>query len=301
LPKAHRVFALFKNIREGTYTSEDPEIKIKLNEGEYAYLQETLEQNIELRDYVREKLRYYYNEKTCVMIICMPRIEHEGFLRKIDWNIQDQLEAIRSESGTKADFAQELDSWGSAELDFEGIVDKHEPDISFGHDRAKFPGVVIEIGLSQKKKSMNELAEDYLIDSEASIRVVVCVKLPYHPDDKSRKAMLSVWRPQLFDTPDGPRLRAVAKVEDEVFRDDEGNPVDSPGIQLRLSDFTYEELASDELGDEDAYICISGKQLGEYLNMAERNQRGGPRGRHRLDPGTKGEKRPRSPEEERRN
>jgi hypothetical protein len=35
----------------------------------------------------------------------------------------------------------------------------------------------------------------------------------------------------------------------QVFRDDEGNAVDHPGLRLRLGDFTYKELAQMEMGD----------------------------------------------------
>jgi hypothetical protein len=61
----------------------------------------------------------------------------------------------------------------------------------------------------------------------------------------------------------------------QAFRDDEGNPVGHPGLQLRLSDFAYEELARKELGDsvgdndQDPWICISGEQLCQYLDAAE--------------------------------
>ncbi|KAF2710140.1 hypothetical protein K504DRAFT_533125 [Pleomassaria siparia CBS 279.74] len=48
------------------------------------------------------------------------------------------------------------------------------------------------------------------------------------------------------------------------------NAVDHPGLRLRLSDFTYDELAQKEMGDEDdAEIHMSGLQLWRYLAAAE--------------------------------
>ncbi|KAF2793378.1 hypothetical protein K505DRAFT_244518, partial [Melanomma pulvis-pyrius CBS 109.77] len=85
----------------------------------------------------------------------------------------------------------------------------------------------------------------------------------------SREATLSVGWPQLLNTPDGYELRAVEEVADEVFRDNKGNPVDHPGLRLRLSDFTHEELAQEEIGNEDAEICISRRKLYQYLTEAE--------------------------------
>ncbi|KAF2844319.1 hypothetical protein T440DRAFT_523590 [Plenodomus tracheiphilus IPT5] len=124
---------------------------------------------------------------------------------------------------------------------------KYEPDASFRHEDAQYPGVIIEVAYSQKKTRLGRLAENYLLDSDANVRVVVGLDIAY--SKKSRKATLSVWRPQLFDTPDGPELRAVVVVVDEAFRNDEENPVNHPGIQLRLSDFTSEGLAREEIRD----------------------------------------------------
>ncbi|USP80714.1 hypothetical protein yc1106_07988 [Curvularia clavata] len=298
---AHRVFELFNSIRNGTNTNEDPEIKIQLSKKEYAHLQERLEQNPTFCNYVQEKIPYYYDEKTRAVIVRMPSRIHECFLWKFDNHVQTQLASICSEHRKQANFAQRVDAWGSAMIEFEGSEVNYEPDISFGHDLAKFPGVIIEIGYSQNKKSLDRRAEDYLIDSEASIRAVICVKLPYQHEQSRNatcEATFTVWRPREFHTAEGPRLRAVAEVEDEVFRDQEGELVENRGIRLRLSDFTYEDLASEVLGDEDKEICISGMKLGEYLEMAECGVRGGTQGRHHLNPGTKGEKRSPSPEDQ---
>jgi hypothetical protein len=48
-----------------------------------------------------------------------------------------------------------------------------------------------------------------------------------------------------------------------------GDAVDHPGLRLRLSDFTYKELAQKEMGDEDTDIYISGIQLCQYLDAAD--------------------------------
>lgn len=38
---------------------------------------------------------------------------------------------------------------------------------------------------------------------------------------------------------------------DEAFRDDQGNSTNHPGLKLHLSDFAFEELVQEELGDQD--------------------------------------------------
>ncbi|RMZ67019.1 recQ family helicase [Pyrenophora seminiperda CCB06] len=179
---------------------------------------------------------------------------------------------IRNGLGKKAKFAQKVHPGQSTEIRFDANAlsskSKYEPDASFGHEDAQYPGVIVEVAYSQKKTCLDQLADNYILDSDASVQAVVCLHVEYD-NKKTSKATLSIWRPQLLNTPDRPELRAVEVVADEAFRDDEGNPVDQPGLRLRLSDFTYEELAQKEMGDEDTDIYISGSQLCQYLYAAE--------------------------------
>jgi hypothetical protein len=93
---------------------------------------------------------------------------------------------------------------------------KDEPDTSFWHDDAVYPGVIIEISYSQKRKTLGRLAEDYLLDSDGSVQVVVGLDIEYgrkgsckstsrkstSRKSTSRKATLSVWRTHVFHTTD---------------------------------------------------------------------------------------------------
>ena len=63
---------------------------------------------------------------------------------------------------------------------------------------------------------MGKLAEDYLLDSDASVRVVVGLDIEYGRK-WSRKATLSVWRTRVFYTADRDELRVVQEVMDEVY------------------------------------------------------------------------------------
>lgn len=82
---------------------------------------------------------------------------------------------------------------------------KYEPDALFWHDDAQYPGIIIEVAYSQKKMRLGRLAENYLLDSDASVRTVVGLDIEYGKKG-SRKATLSIWRPRLFDTADGPDI-----------------------------------------------------------------------------------------------
>ena len=59
------------------------------------------------------------------------------------------------------------------------IKSKYEPDASFWHDDAQYPGVIIEVAYLQKRKRLGQLAEDYRLDSDASIQVVVGLDIEY--------------------------------------------------------------------------------------------------------------------------
>lgn len=115
----------------------------------------------------------------------MPTGLHELFLNGVEDAIRSYLKAIRSEPGRAACFALKVRPVRSTEIYFpvenapSNTKSKYESDASFWHDDARYPGVIIEIPYSQKKKRLDRLAEDYLMDSDASVRVVVGLHIEY--------------------------------------------------------------------------------------------------------------------------
>jgi hypothetical protein len=75
--------------------------------------------------------------------------------------------------------------------------------------------VIIEVAYSQKRKRLSRLAEDYLLDSDATVQVVAGLDIEYGKEG-SRKATLSVWRAQIAHTTNGDELRAFREIADEV-------------------------------------------------------------------------------------
>ena len=63
---------------------------------------------------------------------------------------------------------------------------------------------------------MGRLAEDYLLDSDTSVRVVVSLDIEYGRK-WSRKATLLVWRTRVFHTTNRDKLRVVQEVIDKVY------------------------------------------------------------------------------------
>lgn len=143
----------------------------------------------------------------------MPTRRHDRFLIVVEDDIRRQLGTIQNGSGKKAEFAQKVRPARSTEIHFD-TGSKSEPDASFWHKDARYPGVIVEVAYSQKQKRLGRLAENYILDSDANVRVVVGLDIEYGKD--ARKATLSVWRPKVFDTADGPELQAVEVVHDEV-------------------------------------------------------------------------------------
>jgi len=143
------------------------------------------------------------------------------FIARVEDDIYTQLKSIRDGSDDAAAFAQQIHPARSTEIYFPiddgppGARSKHEPDASFWHTDARYPGVIIEVAYSQKRKRLGRLAEDYLLDSNASIQVVVGLDIEYGRKG-SRKATLSVWRTHVVSSADGNELRVAQSVVDEV-------------------------------------------------------------------------------------
>jgi hypothetical protein len=149
----------------------------------------------------------------------MPTAVHELFIARVEDAIFSHLKSIREGSNDAAAFAQKVYPARSTEIYFPvdgappGTRSKHEPDASFWHTDARYPGVIIEVAYSQKKKRLSRLAEDYLLDSNASVQAVVGLDIEYGKKG-SRRATVSVWRTYV----DGNELRVVQEVADEVCR-----------------------------------------------------------------------------------
>ncbi|KAF2806326.1 uncharacterized protein BDZ99DRAFT_573887 [Mytilinidion resinicola] len=276
--QVHQVIALFEEIRAGRHIKRHPWTEFQLAEGEYDEIERRLERS-ELLGYVKDKIRYDYDRESDRLVVRMPTAVHELFIARVEDAIFSQLKSIRDGLGAAAAFAQKVYPARSTEIYFPvdnfpfGRKSKHEPDASFWHDDAQYPGVVIEVAYSQKRKRLDRLADDYLLDSDASVQVVVGLDIEYRSIEYGRKvsrqATFSVWRTHVVSTTDGNELRVVKEIADEAFRDDKGNPTNHPGLRLQLSDFACEELTKEAFRGEGGEIILSTQELCQYLAAAE--------------------------------
>jgi hypothetical protein len=156
----------------------------------------------------------------------MPTAVHELFIARVEDAIHTQLKLIREESSRAANFAGKVHPALSTKIFFpaedsaSSRRSKYEPDASFWHEDAEYPGVIFEVAYSQKKKQLGRLAENYLLDSDANVQAVVGLDIEYGKKG-SRKATLSVWRTRVFheDDGDGHEMRVVQEAADEVCND----------------------------------------------------------------------------------
>ncbi|KAK5011334.1 hypothetical protein LTR28_003885 [Elasticomyces elasticus] len=138
-----RVASILHTFREiwcGQHAYLKPWTPLPLSYREYLHLQRALEKDRHLDDFVHNK--------------------------------------FRSAGGEGGRFAQGIADAGSSTILFEPDTDvpvqaRREPDISFQHVDAKYPGVIIEVSYSQKMKDLPHLADDYLLGSDGSIRAMV--------------------------------------------------------------------------------------------------------------------------------
>ncbi|KAF2419687.1 hypothetical protein EJ08DRAFT_598800 [Tothia fuscella] len=294
-PKIQEILSLFNDIKAGKNVNIALWEEIQLEPAEYDQLESEIHQDKLLEGYIQDKLRYDYNRETSRLVVRMPSTIHEYLIESIKLSIHDQLEEIRRGSGMASDFAQKIYPAGSATISLK--QSKHDPDASFQHDDARYPGVILEVAYSQKLKNLDRLAHTYLSGSHANVQAVVGINLPYG-GDCCRKATLSVWRTRVVRTDTGKKLRVVKEPADEEFRDAQGNLADNCGLQLRLKDFAYEELTQD-IADREDELKISAQQLYEFLCAAEtKTERGESRGEHSLPLGVEIEERESTPEEE---
>ncbi|KAL9103920.1 MAG: hypothetical protein Q9163_001068 [Psora crenata] len=289
--------------KRGRAVLKSPWHKVKLHHAEYHQLLTLLEKEESLWVFVETKLRYDYNSLTETLVLRMPTRLHEKFLANVVLEIESKLRAFRAVESRSGAFAQKIKYCGSERLDLGGednnggTTIRHDPDLTFEHCDALWPGVVIELSYSQKRKDLPHLADDYIVESDGSIRVVVGLDIDY----ETKKGTVSMWRPRYVTNEQGQlELEAAQTLNNQVFRDDFGRPnlSQDAGLKLELRDFAPEVLASGISGS----FLIDSATLCGFLDEAEESElkkNKQKRGiRHHLIPGAKRRRREETPPEQ---
>ncbi|KAI9853397.1 MAG: hypothetical protein M1813_002235 [Trichoglossum hirsutum] len=170
--QASRVIALFKLIEAGRHIGQHPWTEFQLTRGEYDEIEHRLEQDEWLWGFVKDKIRYDYDARRHRLVVRMPTAVHELLIDGVEDAIRCELKTIRSGSDKAALFAQQVSPARSTIIYFPvddappTTVSKHEPDASFWHADAEYPGVIIEVSFAEEEE-IGRLAEEYLLDSDA--------------------------------------------------------------------------------------------------------------------------------------
>jgi len=279
-PGANQIVALFKEIKSGYVRESQPWKKFQLEQPEeYGEIERLLlaDTDDSLWGFVDDKIRYDFDADRNQVVVRIPTPLHKLFQEKVKQYIKDQFRSFASSTTldeSVAHFAQRLRDTGSADIFFPPRRDsdtlqksKNSPDITFAHQDAHWPSVIIEVSNSTKRKDLPKLADRYILDSDGSVKALISLDIEYQAN--SREAVFSVWQPEYVQNDEGDlELIAVQKIKDQPFRDAQGNPTSSPGLSLRLSSFATTKL-SQAITDHDQLINISSNKLCEYLHEAE--------------------------------
>ena len=290
-----RIIQEIKTRRSGRSFSTNPWLRFKLSETEYVDVVERLQRGNFLEHKLKyccnilvdrvqqftDKLRFDYFPLTRLFVLRMPSGVHEVLLASITDNIVHQLRLIVEENSPASEFARQIIHARSTTITFsDPDYGRHDPDDSFRYLKARFPNMIFEISFSQKRQDLARLADEYILGSNGSIRVVVGIDIDY----KDKSAMLSMWRPQLQVNNAGKEELVVHQtLSDQVclhlfylaytylsqeFRTAQGEVSSQTGLRLQLKDFVPPSLLPKDtnLGTD---IFISSADLCAYLSMAE--------------------------------
>ena len=160
--------------------------------------------------------RYDYDPIRSQLIIRMATTLHDYFAAKLVKKIEEEFENLKKNQVETQRFINKIDSVnGAIHFEDDGKKFKHVPDIRLHHEDAAWPGVVIEVSYSQKRKSLIDLAENYLLASDGGIRVMVGIDLEYKK--KSKEAGISIWRLKTSLGHDGqPEGKVIQELDNEV-------------------------------------------------------------------------------------
>ena len=104
-------------------------------------------------------------------------------------NILRRISLNRDGNDSTAELAKGIKSPGSTLITLQDGTTR----VQFRHVNALYPGVIIKISNLQTTKDLAYLADQYVVETSGSVKVVVGIKLDYRG---TLKAELSLWRPQ---------------------------------------------------------------------------------------------------------
>ena len=130
------------------------------------------------------------------------------------------VKAIPTGQRTPLRFAEEIEHLGTPRIfipeythNREQIFSRREPDASFGHRQAHYPGVIVEVCDLQKSQQLSYLADEYILNTNGSVNAILAFNINY---EGSKRATVTMWLPE-YTTVDGvEEFRAAAIIDAQV-------------------------------------------------------------------------------------
>ncbi|KAK2926643.1 Nucleotide-diphospho-sugar transferase [Fusarium oxysporum f. sp. vasinfectum] len=116
------------------------------------------------------------------------------------------------------------------------------------HHEARYPGVVVEVALTQDAKELRRIARRYIYYTGGQIKVVLGIDL-----NEDKESTISVWKPTFSSAQngDGVGMDIEQVVQPQPFRDAKKNPeVPEPSIRV-VNKRRYSESPEDLMTEED--------------------------------------------------
>ena len=161
--------------------------------------------------------RLDYDPRRSRLTIRMPSPLYDLFCADVVSKILNQLTELQKSDEAFGDFARKIKHLSISRIRLPNDTNNRKqtyserfPDTSFIHEYAKYPGVIIEVCYSQKARATADLADDYILDTNASMNAVIALNIEYRG---SKNATISVWRPHKITVDGVKELEAKAVIE----------------------------------------------------------------------------------------
>ncbi|KAJ0134704.1 hypothetical protein HZ326_22252 [Fusarium oxysporum f. sp. albedinis] len=215
-------------------------------------------------------VRLYIPIETIVSCSYMPPRQNPGCL----WTLRlqpstprsaiiDEIREIGRQNRQARAFTNSINNALSSRVVLVDGEDKWEqqPDAQFEHDKARHPGVVLEVALTQDPGELRRIARRYIYHTDGQIKVVLGIDL-----NEEKESTISVWKPTFSpaQNDDGVDMDIEQVAQLQVYL----NPVNG-ALTLHLHDFAPDNLCQ---GCPNTAFLISYHDMSDMMAKAERRK-----------------------------
>ncbi|KAI1112433.1 hypothetical protein F5Y14DRAFT_442642 [Nemania sp. NC0429] len=221
---------------------------------------------------IKDRLRFDYTSRKNQFEIRMPTVLHSGIMGLFVESVVGWKIMLKKSSDKRiSDAAGSLKLYPELSVELKGI-DSKTPDCSIKHECSRpcpNPTLVLEVAWTETKEELRQRADKYIRTSNGEIRTVVAVCMnemetaerknerrlekmyleggddsnesySYWNDEnnKTGRASILVWRARK----ENGSVRS-GRLEEKIFRDEDGNAIESASLKLQLQDFICTDIA----------------------------------------------------------